>query len=201
MCPTGSLPERLGMPPVRRTQRGQLGGAVALDVERRRGRSRGRRAAPRESIQMMAGPMASAVAVDGHGPRPLRRAADADDPLGRHAAVGRAPAGPRPRRRPTSPAGDCSAAAVLAQIDPDRLEGVGDDPPGGGHHRHLGTAGPEVDRQDVRVVRRSRIGAAVGAQSRHGGGQRSVLRGAGIGAEAYSPTVAAPTRRQRRPRG
>ena len=58
MWPTGSLPDRLGMPPLRRTQRTALEGAYPCTVSAPRTVSR-TAWAPRESNQMMAGPMAA----------------------------------------------------------------------------------------------------------------------------------------------
>ena len=87
---------------------GQLGGGVALDVERAADRLADR-VAPRESIQMMAGRWRRPAVVDGHGARPLRGAAHADDPL-------RAPRRCRPARARADATmashqawGDCSA--------------------------------------------------------------------------------------------
>ena len=39
-------------------------------------------------------------------------------------------------------------AAPVEQVQVHRLGGVGHDPPGGRHHRHLGPAGAEVDGED-----------------------------------------------------
>ena len=71
---------------------GQLGGGVALHVDRAAdGLTDGAGAAgvhPGDG-RTDGGP----VVVDGHGPRPLRRAAHADDVPGRHSGVGQGPAG------------------------------------------------------------------------------------------------------------
>ena len=44
------------------------------------------------------------------------------------------------------------------QMEGHRLGGVGHDPAAGGHHRHLGATGAEVDGQDVLPGRRWRPG-------------------------------------------
>ncbi len=58
MCPTGSLPERLGMPPLLRTQRAAFEGEYPWTLMAPRTVSHTARA-PRESIHEIAGPMAT----------------------------------------------------------------------------------------------------------------------------------------------
>ena len=164
----------------------QLGGGVALDVE---GAAHGLAhgvGAPGVHPDDGRADGAPRV-VDGNRARPLRGAPDTDDPLGRHAAVGQRPAG---RRHDGVPPGlrGLLGPAVLGQVDPDRLEGVGHDPPGGRQDGHLGPPRPEVDRQDVgRLGARGLDGAERGG--RHGA--QAARRWRGHGGEAYR---AAPAR-------
>ena len=90
MWPTGSLPDRLGAPPVSLTSVASLLAPIPSTGTLPR---TWRRMAvlPRESIQMTAGQSGSPDLVGRDGARPLGRACDRDDPLGRDPALGHDP--------------------------------------------------------------------------------------------------------------
>ena len=144
---------------------GQLGGGVALDVQRTAHRLADGAGAP--GVHPGDGRAdGGTTGVDGHGARPLGGAADADDVAGGHPAVGQRLPG---RRHDGVPPGlrGLLRSPIVGEINSDRLEGVGHDPAGGRQNGHLRTAGTEVDGQHV--WRRRFDGADLGGRcGRHG---------------------------------
>ncbi len=130
MWPTGSLPERLGIPPVRRTQRASLEAEYPWTLSVPRTVSRTARA-PRESIQMMAGPMGSPTSSTGtvpdhcevqptptirSGATPLSaRARRAEATMASHHARGDCSAPPSSVRSTPTASNECAAMRPVAE--------------------------------------------------------------------------------------
>ena len=186
MWPTGSLPERLGIPPVRRTQRASLEAEYPWTLSAPRTVWRTARA-PRESIQMMAGPMDSPASSTGTVPdhcevHPTPTIRSGSTPLSERApSRGHDGVPPRPR--------GLFGTAVLGQVDTHGLERMRHDAARRREHGDLGPAGPEVHREDIGLLAAG-LGDWAEVGGRHGPQAR---RWCGHGGEAY-PAAPAPFR-------
>ena len=176
MWPTGSLPDRLGTPPVAADPLGRLAGVVAQHVDR----------APHRPAHRPRPPRVHPHDGRADGPRPRRRPAPSRT-TGRCSPTpttwaGSTPLSARALRAEVVTAdhhssGSCSAPPPGNRSRATGREGVGHHPPGRRHHGHLGPPGAQVHRQHVGV------GVARGVGGAQGDGRRSSI------ARAYRPPV------------
>ncbi len=148
MWPTGSLPERLGMPAAAPYPPGGLGRRVPLDVQPRRAPHACTALAPRESIQMMEGPMArpsapTATVPDHCAVHPTPTIFSGGTPL---SATARRAAATMARHHCS---GSCSAAPSAPSTSGTASNACAAMRTGGRDDRDLGPARSEIDGQDI----------------------------------------------------